>query len=281
MAWEGVKKIFIGAFQAIWNFTNLTFIGGLKKGIVNLVTSMLKSWKTWVDDAIKFFQNFWTNCKTIIGNIKSFFKGFVDDLALWWDRFCMNMALRWVKFKDDVIKAGKQAWQGIKDAFTGAVDWFSRVIITPIINRFQEIKNAFKQGITQGLKAVLNAVRAPINELIGGLNAVKNKIPGVAGLVPNIPKIPAFAQGGITAGPMLAMVGDNPGGKEVIAPLDRLQSMLMNSVIQAMQMSNTGGNGNSSDVILNIDGRSFARIVKPFLDKEQSRVGADVRIRTI
>ena len=32
MVWEGVKKMFIGAFQAIWNFTNLTFIGGLKKG---------------------------------------------------------------------------------------------------------------------------------------------------------------------------------------------------------------------------------------------------------
>jgi hypothetical protein len=280
MAWEGVKKIFIGAFQAIWNFTNLTFIGGLKKGIVNLVTAMLKSWKTWVDDAIKFFQNFWTNCKTVIGSIKDFFKGFVDDLALWWDRFCMNMALRWVKFKDDVINAGKNAWQGIKDVFNGAVDWFARVVITPIINRFESIKEAFKGGITQGLKAVLNAVRAPINELIGGLNSIKNKIP-LANMLPNIPKIPAFAQGGITAGPMLAMVGDNVGGREVIAPLDRLQSMLTNSVIQAMQLGNTGGNQGSGDVVLNIDGRSFARIVKPFLDREQNRVGNDVRIRSI
>ena len=177
MAWEGIKKIFIGAFQAIWNFTNLTFIGGLKKGIVNLVTHMVKHWKSWVDDGIKFFQHFWTNCLTIIGNIKSFFKGFVDDLLLWWDRFCMNLALRWTKFSTDLIKAGKTAWEGIKGVFSGAVDWFARVVITPIINRFEQIKNAFKQGITQGLKAVLNAVRAPINELIGGLNAVKNKIP--------------------------------------------------------------------------------------------------------
>ena len=80
---------------------------------------------------------------------------------------------------------------------------------------------------------------------------------------------------------MLAMVGDNLGGKEVIAPLDRLQSMLTNSVLQAMQMGNTGNQGNTGDVVLNIDGRSFARLVKPFLDKEQNRVGSDVRIRTI
>jgi hypothetical protein len=77
------------------------------------------------------------------------------------------------------------------------------------------------------------------------------------------------------------MVGDNPGGREVIAPLDRLQGMLTNSVIQAMQMGNTGGNQGSGDIVLNIDGRSFARIVKPFLDREQNRVGNDVRIRSI
>ena len=78
---------------------------------------------------------------------------------------------------------------------------------------------------------------------------------------------------------MLAMVGDNPGGREVIAPLDRLQSMLTNSVIQAMQLGG-GGNRNSGDVVLNIDGRTFARLVKPFLNQEEGRVGNDVRIRT-
>jgi len=73
MAWEGVKKIFIGAFQAIWNFTNLTFIGGLKKGNVKLVMHMGKSWEGFVDDAIKFFSDFLTNCKGGITSIKDFF----------------------------------------------------------------------------------------------------------------------------------------------------------------------------------------------------------------
>lgn len=40
--------------------------------------------------------------------------------------------------------------------------------------------------------------------------------------------IPALAQGGITTGPTLALVGDNPGGREAIVPLDRLDSMLRN-----------------------------------------------------
>jgi hypothetical protein len=99
-------------------------------------------------------------------------------------------------------------------------------------------------------------------------------------MLPNIPSIPRFAQGGITSGPMLAMVGDNLGGKEVISPLDRLQSMLTNSVLQAMQAGG-GGGGNSGDVVLNIDGRAFARLVKPFLEQEQGRTGSDIRIRTM
>jgi hypothetical protein len=38
--------------------------------------------------------------------------------------------------------------------------------------------------------------------------------------------IPALASGGITTGPTLAMIGDNPGGKEVVMPLSRLNTML-------------------------------------------------------
>jgi hypothetical protein len=192
----------------------------------------------------------------------------------------VNIAHNVISAFEKIGAVGKTIWDAIKSAFFGAVDWFVRTIITPIINKFGDIRNAFKVSLKEGFRAVLNAVRGPINAMIDGLNSIKNKIP-IANMLPNIHRIPQFAQGGITGGPMLAMVGDNPGGREVIAPLDRLQGMLTNSVIQAMQMGNTGGNQGSGDIVLNIDGRSFARIVKPFLDREQNRVGNDVRIRSI
>ena len=66
------------------------------------------------------------------------------------------------------------------------------------------------------------------------LNKIKSAIPGVNKL-PNIPRLPRLAQGGITNGPTLAMVGDNVGGREVISPLDKLQGIVTNSVIQALQ----------------------------------------------
>lgn len=41
--------------------------------------------------------------------------------------------------------------------------------------------------------------------------------------------IPALATGGITTGPTLALIGDNPGGKEAVIPLNRLERMMAGS----------------------------------------------------
>jgi hypothetical protein len=61
----------------------------------------------------------------------------------------------------------------------------------------------------------------------------------------HISKYPPLAKGGITYGPMLAMVGDNPGGQEVVAPLDKLEELLASAVGTAvMQAMQTGGNNN-------------------------------------
>jgi hypothetical protein len=280
MAWEGLKKIFLGAFQAVWNFFNLTLIGGMKK----LVLSFVKGGILRITEFGKGFINvFDTTFKDVVTGFLSFIKSLKDffvNFGKWmWDTG-IDIAQKVIGAFEKIGAVGKTIWDAIKNAFFGAVDWFMRTIITPIINKFGDIRNAFKVSLSEGFRAVLNAVRGPINAMIDGLNSIKNKIP-IANMLPNIHRIPQFAQGGITGGPMLAMVGDNPGGREVIAPLDRLQGMLTNSVIQAMQMGNTGGNQGSGDIVLNIDGRSFARIVKPFLDREQNRVGNDVRIRSI
>ncbi len=274
----GLAKIFFGVFQTIWNFTNLTFFGGIKKLLINFSIKGAKLIKVFSVDAIKSFKDVWKNVWKVLKDIKTNFGAMVRSIRDWWIDLAFKMALKWVEWSTKVKRAGKTAWEGIKNAFKGAANWFGRQIISPIINKFKEIRNAFKESLGSGLKAVFNVMTTPINNMIDGLNKIKNAIPGVNKL-PSIPRLPRLAQGGITNGPTLAMVGDNVGGREVISPLDKLQGIVTNSVIQALQAGNTG-NRTTGDIILNIDGRSFARIVKPFLDREQSRAGKDVRIRT-
>lgn len=85
----------------------------------------------------------------------------------------------------------------------------------------------------------------------------------------------ALASGGITNGPMLALIGDNPGGREVVSPLDDLVDIVVSAVgtAVAQTMQVRGGGGQGSTVVLNVDGREMARAIIPGIDSERSRTG--------
>ncbi len=101
----------------------------------------------------------------------------------------------------------------------------------------------FGQQLVAGLKeavlAVLNLAFAqmvqnalnpenPANQAtfgFAGLGALAIGMGILTGLINSI-NVPALAQGGITTGPMLAMVGDNRSGKEAIIPLEKLPALM-------------------------------------------------------
>lgn len=207
-----------------------------------------------------------------------------------------------VKNWDTVKEAGKKCWEGIKNAWGIASEWFNNVIIVPIKNLFsnmwnglinavpnawnsitskikegaqgawnaitsvfgnignwfhdkfsqawQAVKNVFstggkifdgiKEGILNGLKAVVNAIIKGINKVIAlpfnGINAALRKIKSIniLGAKPfdwistiGVPQIPLLAQGGYVKAntPQLAMIGDNRHQGEVVAPEDKLMSL--------------------------------------------------------
>jgi tape measure domain-containing protein len=65
----------------------------------------------------------------------------------------------------------------------------------------------------------------------------------IKGLANNI-KVPALAQGGITMGPQLALIGDNASGKEAVIPFERMPEFLN------MVNSKSGGNVFISDSVI-------------------------------
>jgi hypothetical protein len=128
------------------------------------------------------------------------------------------------------------------------------------------------------LRSVYNNIAGRINHMLGGLASI-----GAGGIYPfkGITRwaIPPLAKGGITSGPMAAWIGDNPSGHEVVAPLEKLQPMLVEALSTALQFNKSASVG--GDIVLNIDGRNFARIVKPFIDMENKRVGTNIRLNSI
>jgi phage-related protein len=274
-AWEGLKDLFIGAVKAIWNFFNLTFVGGIKKALVEIVENGAKAFLKFADDfkkplenvlpgILNFFKNTWNNIRLMI-----------TDFGLFWDRLIFNLGLKWYEFSTRLGNVGKEAWEGIKGSFSGAAEWFARTVITPIVNKFESIKDAFKDGFADGIRAVINTWIDFLNEpikILKNFSVAGNK--PFSGL-PLINRIPALAKGGITNGPTLALIGDNPGGQEVVSPLDKLQDIIAGAVgtavMSAMQLSNNSSRG--GDVILKIDGSTIARVMGPYLSNEETRIG--------
>jgi hypothetical protein len=124
-----------------------------------------------------------------------------------------------------------------------------------------------------------------------GLNSIKidipDWVPGFGGekFGIDIPRIPRLARGGIVDSPTVAMIGE--AGKEAVIPLENtsfvntLASTLGSAVMAAMQM---GGNSSAptggGDIVVQIDGTTLARIMNPYLEQEQGRIGGAILTTT-
>lgn len=122
------------------------------------------------------------------------------------------------------IKAGFLIWWGVVKTVFGAIKTGFGELADLGKAIFDGIGGAFK-GV---INAVLSAMEKGLNFAIKGLNTILDGIDKAAGpwvnfgSIPEV-KLPRLAEGGITTGPTIAMIGEK--GPEAIIPLDRLGSM--------------------------------------------------------
>ena len=130
----------------------------------------------------------------------------------------------------DGLKAGFMAWWGVVQFVFGAVKAGFGELADLGKAIFDGIGGAFK-GV---INAVISAMEKGLNFAIKGLNTILDGIDSAAGpwvnfgSIPEV-KLPRLAEGGITTGPTIAMIGEK--GPEAVIPLDRLGNMRGNTNI--------------------------------------------------
>jgi len=124
----------------------------------------------------------------------------------------------------DGIKAGFLIWWDTVKFVFGAIKAGFGELKDLGVKIFDGIGGAFK-GV---INAVIAGLEGGLNFAIKGLNIILDGIDKAAGPwvnfgeIPNV-KLPRLAEGGITTGPTIAMIGEK--GPEAVIPLDRLGSM--------------------------------------------------------
>lgn len=212
-----------------------------------------------------FFGNLWNNIKNTASGAWQGIKSVWYVATNWFNNTIVNPIRNAFGNLWNGLKNGASgAWQGIKNVFGNVASWFGNIFS----NAWNAVKNVFSVGgrIFDGIQqGIANTFRNIVNSLIRGINRVVS-IPfnsintalrmirnaTIAGFQPfswlpsvYVPHIPYLAQGGYVKAntPQLAMIGDNRHQGEVVAPEDKLHS------IMAEELSKFQGNESNSEVI--------------------------------
>lgn len=204
-------------------------------------------------------QNFSTFANTVGENLKAFGEGFLQVAAETAKGFVSNMLSGFATVWENFVRLMSALGERVKG-------WFSA-------NKEVIVKTAITAGVVVGAGAL--ALAAP------------TAIPYVAGALGGLATVPALAKGGITDvnDPFLAIIGDNPTQREVVAPLDDLTNIMASAVgsavLEAMQVSTAESNSHSdNEIVLEIDGTKLARALIPKTDSEIQRMGFKTILQT-
>lgn len=183
-------------------------------GVISWITTAWTGFMSWISDAINLFVLGWNLAWSTVGRV-------ISDIWNNWIVTPIRNAIDWVNM---IVSTGltvlRLGWESVWNG-----------ILTTVKNIWNGIIGFIEGGVNGAIDL--------INGMTGGLRDVAGFIGIEVGPIPHI-RIPRLALGTVTNGPMLAMVGDNPGGREVIQPVSTYQDELRRAYAAGSDRGSTG-----------------------------------------
>ena len=220
--------------------------------VVNAV--MLASPVTWIvlaivaaiaalTAAIILCIKYWDQIKATVSNVVN---------AIW----------NWIKgLVDKIGNAFTKMGDGIKKVWNNIVNFFSG-IVTKIKDLFSKVASAVGNAITNTVKKAINGVLSTAVKIINGFIKAINVAIGVINAIPgvNINKlnelqVPQLARGGVLKKGQVGLLEGS--GAEAVVPLEKNTEWL--DRIAERLITAMGGSGNDKPIILQVDGKTFAK----------------------
>lgn len=273
-------------------------IAGFLAALVALVSftghgeELIQGLKNIIDGFGKFFKGVFTgDMKLAVEGIKQIWEGMkqtwnaiVNSIKDAW-----NMFITWLQSKSPVLAAFFQTvgklvsdlYNSVKDILKGIVDFVVGVFTGDWTKAWEGVKEIFKgiwNGIVAIIEAAINFIIDGINLLISALNTIHFEIPDWVPIIGgksfgiNIPlvsrvELPRLAEGAVIPPnrEFMAVLGDQKSGTNIETPLA--------TMVQAFKQAMNESGGRSQTIILQLNGREFARAVYKANNEETQRVG--------
>ena len=301
--WSGiVEKLAFGLG------TILTSIAELIYGLVEDAINKAKEWwqKNVTDAGLSIGEGILLGIVTALSNIVTWVKEHIFDpfISAVKSTFGIHSPAKETQTLGGYIAEG--LLEGIKNKLTGIAGWIKTNVFQPIYNaitsafgiargvssKLKEVGKSLSQGIASGISEKISSIKLAlnnvisaverfinrvingINRLLSGLNSVIGTIGEVIGLENPVSfriqpvSLPRLAQGTVVNPnhEFAAILGDNRYEQEVVSPLSTMKEAMMEAIRDS-------GMINKGDIVLQVDGNTFARLINPYTVNNDRRVG--------
>ena len=300
-AWEHIKQVGINVWESLKQF-GLAFVeffkgfcegfmvmfSALKDKILALLQGFWDAVKTWwskVEAAIiAIGEWFWSWIEPLLIGIRDFFVGIWNAIVTFIKETAEKIKNVFINILEGIKNTFVNIWTAITDLFTKIKNYFANLIS----DAFNWGKNLI-QNIADGIKSAWNSVVDGVKQIgqsiadFLGFGSPTKKgpghkadewIPNLLGMMKNdlYEGVPTISE---ATAKIASALNINVGGKAVVGTGSSPYSDLLNGYLQTRDI--VQGNNQTSDIILQIDGQTFARLIAPKLTKEYKRNGITLR----
>lgn len=230
--WGAVSSFFSGIWNGITSFASAA-VAAVRDTISRVTGEISSRWNSVWDAISSFFSRIWNGIREAVAAAIGFVRGSIEAgtaaISGAWDR----------------------AWSAVRDVVTGIWSAITSTVssgVSGVRGMFEGLRDTLTSvfsgvasAISAPFRAAFDGIRSAWNNTVGGRGfSIPSWVPGLGG---SEFRIPALAQGGITLGPTLAMIGDNRSGREAVIPLER-----MGEFIDSVDAKRGAGGGKTTTV---------------------------------
>ncbi|URM90423.1 phage tail tape measure protein [Streptomyces sp. MRC013] len=235
---------------ALWAFPGTWIIAGII-ALIAVIVLIVVYW----DEIVAATGRAWDWIKEKLGGVWNWIKETLG--SVWeWVSTATGDAWRWITSLIQTGVAAVMRWIGTLSAIPGKVSgWFGQMVayVRGLPGRIASAASGMWDGIKNAFRGALNWIISKWNNFsfsVGGGSFLGISIPRITISTPDIPYL---AEGGITTGPTLAMIGEGRED-EAVLPLSRLDGMLRGVARSVQDTGRDGGPGGEVRVVIDVTG---------------------------